>query len=619
MDEAATGKFTLNEYVEYLKAPQYVLEGCETEAEYEAQYCGKVMDWYRQSQSKSQAMRSVWDTCYKALTAPSIKTAQASPTFEDNISAARIPIVKCEALQEVSALYASDYIPALTPLRDEIKPMTTLGNMYLSQEFKINGWRSMKFTLGIDGFCTDRWIVKTNTSDEQPGLFGQDKRITINRVDPRNFYWDMEAPSHNWSDVDYYIVKEDMDMGVCRSKFKDKAAAITEALTEPAKDKNRKFSNSQLVMLPGQQSSTDGGSERRRVNVMECWFHDERYRFEAEKYEDVDGDTKIRMNDDGYVVGDWVPAYPHGRMIVIAAERVVLRDIPNPFWHQQAPFSICHMSPDLGDTISVGKAADLLGIERRINDFETRVHSYGQAEIERPMQADVGALPSNIQWYRTTGQSRAILLKNAGKAFVRPLPVEIPQFVAPYLQRMDGYTQKITGRPAIMTGQIAEGANLSAEAVQSVQGFGASVMGMEAIFIAETLRNIGFQVFELVRQTYPENISATIMLPTGEQEVIQWNSKELNNGYFLDVDLASNAPGGKSAANNFVLNLYDKGLVDDIFALQNLGIDGWQDIHNRKKQDAEQKIYSQAAGRAAGLQIKSITKNTEKPGAAPKL
>lgn len=612
-------KFTLEEYIEYLKADQYELDGFETFSEYTSSWCAKIKDWHAQSEKDSSGERAIWDVCYKALKSGTMKSASASPHVEENIAAARIPILKNEMLDEVAALYSNDFIPTLSPMSDQAKPFCALGNIYLSREFKINKWRSLKFTLGVDGFVTDMWVVKTGTTDLAKGPFGQNEKVTMSRIDPRCFFPDMRAQTMTWDAMDYIIVTDSLDIGVARNMFKDKAKFIDLALAEPDEPRNRRYGAKQLVVLPGQRGTTEGATDRVRIKIKECWVHDERYKFVAESYEDVadNSKTKIRLDADGYVKGTWEKAYPYGRMIVTANDKIILRDVDNPFWHREAPFIICTMSPRVGgDLLTVGKAADILGFERKTNDFESRVHSYGQAEIERPMQADTGALVNNTAWYRTTGQSRAILLKAPGKAFMRPMPVEIPQFVDSYLGRLNQYRHETTGRPPIMTGQIAEGSQLGAQSMKDAQGFGATRMGMGAIMIAEAMVQLGTQMFELVRETYPNDkgLGAMITLPDGTQKEIKWNEAEFADAYVVDIDLQSGSPGGKQALASSLERGFEKGLYDRQYVYQSMGIDGWQEMLARFKQQAAQLIFDQAAGRAAGLQIKEVTKLNTKPG-----
>ena len=621
MDDINDERFTLEEYIEYLKLDTWELDSrsdgtpYHSYAEYESDWCGRIKEWFHQSENDSRSIREVWETCYKHLSAPTMRSARATPMLEDNIASARIPILKNECFNEVARLWANDYIPTVTPLSDQVKPLAALGNMYLSQEFKINGWNATKFKLGVDGFVADLIILKNNTTDKQRGPFGQEKKITIDRIDPRNFYPDMKAQKLDWNDMSFIIVTDSMDIGSARSRWPAKARIINSSLAAPEKEKEKRYANSQLLTMPGMQGVAQNTTDRQNIQIKECWLHDERYKFVAETYTDADGKDKTRVDDDGFVVGTWEPAYPYGRMIVTCRDQVVLEDVDNPFWHKEAPFVFSRLNPETGDELlGVGHAADILGFERKINDVETRIHSYGQSEIERPMQADVGALPSNLLWYKTTGQSRAILLKFQGKAFLRPPPVETPIFVERYLQRLDAYKQDTMGVPGIMQGQIAEGSTLSAQSVQSTQAFGASRSGMQATYISEFMRKEGLQVFELIRETYPENISASIMLPTGEMESIQWNSDALDYAYFIGIDLASNQPGGQAAKQQFLMQGYEKGLFDRIYMYQNMGIDGWQDLEKRMRDRETQLIEVQAAGRAAGLQIKEITKPAKQPG-----
>ncbi len=611
-------RFTLEEYLMYLKAEPWQLDNFASELEYEAAWCQKIKQWHEASAKKHEDERKVWDICYRALREPTIKSAKASPAIEDSISAARIPLLKSECFDEVASLMANDYIPMVNAIRDEAKQQAALGNIYLSREFKINKWRTKKFSMGVDGFVTDMFVCKVSVRDDAPGPFGQKYRICIDRIDPRNYFPDPEAETLNWEDQDYAIIAQSVDIGVARSMFPLKARYITRSLAEPVKQRNRFGSGSGFVTLPGQRNG-ENAQERERIHLKECWLHDERYKFVAEEYEDVAGGSvkKIRVDDEGYVVGTWEKAFPYGRMIVTAHDKIILEDIPNPFWSQTAPIVAQRMSPVVGgDLIGVGKAADILGLERKVNDVESRVHSYAQSEIERPMHCEVGALTNNTMYYNTTGRSRAIMLKNGGKEFARPVPTETPAFIQPYLMRLDAYVSKITGRPPIMSGNIAEGAQLSNEALQNTQSFGASRYGMQSIFIAQFTCEVGKLVFDLIRETYPSKgeLTATIMLPDTTTETIEWNHAQLNGAFFMDIDLASGTPGGKQAANAALMTMFEKGLTDDVYTLQNMGVDGWQDVITRKRATKQDLVYQQSAGRAAGIQIKDVTKMNAKPG-----
>lgn len=43
------------------------------------------------------------------------------------------------------------------------------------------------------------------------------------------------------------------------------------------------------------------------------------------------------VDQEGYIIGDWVKRYPTGRQLVVTSASV-LKDIPNPYPHGKMPF-----------------------------------------------------------------------------------------------------------------------------------------------------------------------------------------------------------------------------------------------------------------------------------------
>jgi hypothetical protein len=608
-------KFKLEEYIEYLQAPQWAKEGCESEAEYHSEICARVKKWYDQSAEAFRQEKQTWKICYDLIENTAKNAVQSGLVTEDAIAQGRIPILKNTMLDEVAALYGGQYVPVLKAIAEPVQPLIALANQYLRIGLKLNAWESLKFDLGLDGFVCDLWVLKIYTDDEEPGPFGENERIVLDRIDPMNCYFDPEAKRLQWSAMDFFIVEESLDIGVARNRFKDAARLITKDLAEPAGTERSKSSG--ILTLPGTRERWASGSERARLKIKECWFHDERMQFRAYKDDTPNGEV-VRVGEDGYVEGEWEKAYPNGRMVVTCADQVVLRDCGNPYWHDGLPFEFCRMTPST-KLISVGKAASILGIERRVNDIESRVHSYAQAEIERPMQADTGALVNNIAWYKTTGQSRAILIKNAGKAFVRPAPVEVPSFLIPYIGRLSNYRNEIAGQGGILRGEIPEGANLAAETIQSVQGLGMSRLSMQSVMISQAMRNVGEKYFWLMRETFKTGLKAKVYTPTGQEIEVEWDEKAIGNEFFVDVDIAANTPGGQQAMITNAVSLKREGIVDRPYVLQTIGIEGWEQIDQRMRQKELEDIQTQGFGRSLGVQVKSMLQDAQKqPGPAEK-
>lgn len=610
VDNDTLPKFTLEEYIAYLEAPQWVRDGCDDEKQYTVDLCSKVSEWFKQSEDAFKEQKDIWKLCFDELKKTPKKSVGG--TTEDAIANAKIPILKNAMLDEIAALYSGQYSPILKSLADPTKPMIALSNLMLKTELKLNKWDTLKFKLGADAFVTDLWVLKIITDDEAPGPFGENERIVWHRIDPMNCYWDPAAREMIWSEMDFFIVKEEMDLGVAKARFRDKARLIDESLADVDRSNG---TGSGLYMTPGSRKRWAETAARKRVDIKECWLHDERMIFRAHKEVDEEGNDIIKLDEEGFVEGSWEKAYPDGRMIVTAGDKVVLRDIPNPYWHKDLPFVFCQYTPAAGgELISVGKAASILGIERKVNDVESRLHSYAQAETERPMEAEVGTFPNNMAWYNTTGQSRNILVKTQGKSFIRRPAVEPPIFLGPYLSRLYNYNNQTLGQGGILRGEVAEGAQLSAQAVQNMQGTGMARMSMQSIQIAGAMKEAGEKTFWLQRETYSKDLKAMVTLPGGGQEEIVWNDKDVPNDIFVDMDIAANTPGGHSMQVTQALNLKREGCADRAYVLQTIGVDDWQAIDKRMKDREEEKIMAQGFARAFGVQVKNLEKENDGPG-----
>ncbi len=629
-DDETLPRLTVEEYIAYLKAPQWVREGCTSYSEYQNQYCQKVREWYEESREAFRQEKEIWQLCYERLTNVQKAALGSSATLEEAIARASFPIMRNSMLEEISSLYAGQYAPVYKALGKGAQQMISLANRYLIIELKLNSWDTLKFELGVDGFVADIWIVKLFTDDDDSGPFGEKERIRIDRINPLNAYPDPKATRWKWSDMSYFIVEQDEEIGVVRRRFQDKAALIDRYLAEPDDPNKEKWAGSQLMALTGQKKQWQSGQERNRLQVKECWLHDERSVFRGyeedyeEEYEDA-GEIKTRTkhrvvtDDDGYVIGQWERAYPHGRMIVTVADKVILRDIKNPYWHKDLPFEFCPMGPAAnGKLFAIGKAAPLLGIERKVNDIETRIHSYAQSETERPMIADVGALPTNAQWFRLGTRARQMILVNKGYNIVRPQPVEIPQFLAGYLGRLTQYKNETLGMSGVLKGEIPEGLQMSAQGLQAIQGTAQGRMNMESVYVGDTMKRIGNKMLWLQRETYRKNLQAQCFTPEGEEITVDWNEEALGNDYFVDIDLAANQPGGQQAIINQAIGLKREALVDRPYVLSVSGIEGWETIDQRMNKRREAEITAQAFARAFGINVKQAEKKDAGPTAKVK-
>lgn len=601
-------KFDLPAYIEYLKSPQWYKDDFDTESAYQSYWCGKIKDWRDQSEAAFKWEKEVWQTCFDALDMNIKKGAVSSQAFERNIAGSKIPFMANEMHVEVAALYSSDYIPTLVPLSEQVGPLVGLGNQYLRLELNLNDFAAEKFELGRDGYVTNMWILKVYVVDAD-GPFGQDKKIVIERIDPRNCFFDEKAQCLEWPYMDFFIVEQDLDIGVVRDMFKEKANLIDKHLATTTDEPKKRYNTSQLITMPGQRPYGVSSPERLRVKLKECWLHDERLKFVAEDTFDSEGNPTAKVDEDGYVIGNWEKAYPYGRCFYTADDKVILRDMPNPYWHKELPYVFCQQAP-ASKTIGVGKGASVLLLDRKLNDLESRSHAFLQASIERPVIMDQGAMPSTSSYWMPNQNSRNVVFKVQGKDILGHMPpVELPQSEALVIARYQGYMQATTGQSAIARGQVAEGAQLSAEAVQGMQGNANSVLSMQSVYISRAMKELGNKLFWVIRETYPEDkMQVQITGPDGQPKTVDWNDPSSTNDYFVDIDLAANQPGGRQAQMNQALSLYREGIVNRDYVLKTLQIPGWEQLAQQIRQEELDKIKTQAEGREIGLHINKLMK-----------
>jgi len=144
----------------------------------------------------------------------------------------------------------------------------------------------------------------------------------------------------------------------------------------------------------------------------------------------------------------------------------------------------------------------------------------------------------------------------------------------------------------------------------------AGMLKMKAELIAEGMKELGYQVMWLQRETYDENIQIPVSMPDGTQQTVEWHEKEAASDYIVDIQSGTGLPGAQQAQSNEALAWYRENLIDRQKALQMLKVDDWQQICQRidQKQDAD--IETIAAGRAQGLYLKEAIEPKKKDGAA---
>lgn len=621
-------RFTIAEYEEYKQAPQWVLDDKNSEADYH-QYWGNVIGDYQKQYR--DAFKQITDQWNKAIDYIEMVPQKSFDVFMPDVAIAgeRIEYALCAMLELISLLYTNFPQPVYVAPSQQQDQYASALNAFLGVELKANNFNELMFEIGIDVGIASLGCVKIYVDQDQVGPFGQPGKICIDRIDPKDVYVDPKAKRLDWDHLGFIIVEQDLDLGTARKMFKEGADRINDYFLKSTKDKDVDSQFGAHLTSPVPNPVENNASMRKKVRMREAWIKDTRLKFVADIelvdnrrfiYDEEEGKEipnldydpeedesyeRPKVDEEGYVVGSWVSAYPYGRCIVLAGDDEVVQDFANPYLHKRAPFAFCKGRPTIG-LITTGDLTRIIKIDRKLNDILERIHRMAQNEIERPMVAETNTFPSPRSWMRMSGQASAVLVKNPGREFMRLPPTEIPQFVWEYLAVLNQAMEKMTAIAGIMKGQLAEGAQLSAEAVSSLQGMATSILKMKAELIASFMKDVGYQALWLIRDTYPEKIQIQVTQPDGTQTMVDWNDGNAASDYIVNIDSGSGLPGAEQAQSSQGLQLWRDKLIDRPAALSMMRVPGWEQMAQRIKQDELDKIESQATGRAVGLRIKKF-------------
>lgn len=620
-------------------------EPWQSKAQYDAHWSSTIVEWQRAYQDDWGSLVSQWKSAVdyvEQLPAGVDQTEFDIFAPERAVALERLPYALCGIRQVVSLIFGNYPQPKYLSPNMGFDQYTQALNQCKDIELKANGFGSLAFDLGMDIEYAGWGCLKTYVDTDQSGPFGQKGKIVIQKIDPAKIAVDPKAKRLKWSDLQYVILEEKLDLGAARRMYP--GAQIDDDMVgtdKPSRDGMFGKNILSPVSIVGESKSY----ARKEVRLLECWFKDDRLKFECEEEEvtnfkqienpdpnsllmgappfvenpeyDPEQDeiyTRPMVDEDGYVVGEWVPAYPDGRCIVLAGDKFVVQDFENPHWHKQAPFVFFRGQPSR-KLFSVGDLTQVVKIDKKINDLVTRVHIMAQAEIERPIIADNKALRPPRTVYKLSGTAQSVLIITPGSSFVRMPPGEVPQFPWVLLGRYDAALDMVMAVAGIQRGQLQEGSQLSAESVSSLNNIATGMLKAKAELIAEGMKDLGYQLMWLQRETYDEDIKIPIQMLDGTTQEVQWNEKEAKSDYIVDIESGTGLPGAQAQQATFAMSLWRENLINRKKALQMLRLNDWQTIDAEMKEEETQNIQTNAIGKALGMDMKRLMSIDKKDGA----
>ena len=639
-------KFTEALYHKYIREPRYVLDGFDDIEEHKSWYAETIYEWYNQSKSRTGKWK---DAAKKAI--QNIEHMEDATAVYTNIDdgLAHSPIALAYAyVQERTALLTNNAAqPQIVAQQESQNQYVSALNHIIGAEMTANNFDQILTDCAYDGTFYNVAYLKTLVDDNRYGIYGQKGKICVERVHPEDMYPDPYAKHFSWEYWDYIIHKHEMEIGDIRQRWPITGFEISDTSETSMYSSMETQKSEDNIVSPIPKLAKGPAIKRQRISVYECWFKDSRLTF-VPKYdeprEDLNdyGETVFNpkpfmLDDDGYIIGDWLPAFPNGRCIV-TSEHVVLQDMENRLPHGSCPFIPIKFAPSENPFVP-GDGVRLLIIADKINDVLANIHSYGQREIQRPMLVEMGTLINQQHYKHIPNRANKIIPVNQGKitGIMRLAFQEVPNFawtlIQNYLQMMD----LISGSSAIMRGSVQDGAQLSAQAVQQLQGSASCRVNMQHKQLATAVKEVGRHFMWLIRRTYDQKIQVQVTNADGSPMNFDWTSdKEVFESgdmeeitklvsledFIVDVKPGTGSPQAKEARVQMGMQLFDKKAIDRIELLNAAEYPNRQAVNQRMEGQFKDRIAAEAMGRKLGIATVKAEKGVSdsKPvGAPPKL
>lgn len=622
-------QFTLDEYNDYKYWPDWKLDFQNvedldeiSEEDVEAYWVEVVDDWLRESREKFMPVKKQWAYAIRCFEQSiermgSISVAQLAPEHTD------LPFLYKAILDLVALLFDTLPRPTFQSKQSTEDDFVNGLNYFANWEMDAADFDMLMYDIGLDIQLCNLGILKLTVDKSLDGPFGQEGRIQFRRVEPRFIAPDPLTPKLDWKLSRYIGVAEPYDVGDIRAMYPYAADLIkgeSQYSTSRAdlEDTDDDQTSGRVISSPANDNSLPfSPGERQRALLKEFWFHDQTVKFVADLEKDENGVDQPKVDEDGFVVGEWEKRFPKGRCVVVCGD-VLLANFANPHESGQPPFVFFAGRPTKS-ALTPGDATFLRVVERKMNSIYKKIHLMAEVNTERPTIIDSGAFDAPSRWRKTRTYADAIIQVRQGSNVGVMVPGEIPNFVSPYLQFLDAFFGDLMGIQAVQRGQLTEGAQLSAQALGDLQDQAGTRSRMKARFIEAGLKNMGQLLQWLIRETYPSDFTIQMTDPdTHQPKTVAWKNQKDGDEYPVAIQAGSSLPGAKQGAYQQALTLYREKIVDGTYVLACAQIPGAEKIDARNQQKQNEAIMTQAEGRAMGLQTKELMKPDGEPGAKPK-
>lgn len=553
-------------------------EGFESYGDYEKYYCRLVDDLLDQSRRFWQPKKDRWKSADRLL------ELDNSTGFQNDAMRSDVPVLPQAVEEAISLLTESLPRPQTAARQAAQDDMASALNYFISEELDANEFDVLMARVALDMKKFNIGCIKQSIDRNGHGPFGNDGNIRLTKVDPRHIWPDPFAKSWRWGDYLFLVVAEPDDLANIRERFPMTGKNVRpESQYSIGTDSDDKEYGESWV--PNENDGATGIlGERHRALVKECWLNDKRMVWEC-KY-DPDG-NKV-YDEQGEEVGKWVRRYPNGRCLITANGKLLL-DVANPFRHKQPPYTFFpgRISSAL---FSYGDVEVLGRIQEKINTLAKDAFKNLRANINSPWIVDAHAFDSPQKFQNITNEEGLVIIKRPGAQVERATARDLPPSLNVFMGWLKSIFDDILGVQSIMRGQIAEGAQLSAEAVQNLQGASTSRIRLKSRLLETSLEHLGYLLQWNIRQLYPTKMEVELQdTSSGELKKIYWNDNAAQGDYAIEIQTGSSLPGAKQGAAAQAILLWSEDLIDREAALAQMQYPGFASIIKRMN-DREEKL-----------------------------
>lgn len=551
--------------------------------------------------------------------------------FQGALATEPLPLAMSMVHEKVALLASNPPKPQFTPQQESQNQQVAAINQLVDMVFAANDYRLKAaqghYDIQFWNACCYRW----NVHMDEPGLFGEPGEIELQKLDMQEIFPDPNCAYLHWKYMDYIIQKHVMEIGEIQVKYPMATSFVSAEVDEVISDTTVTSRNTEAyIQSPQPQLGRDHAARQQKITVLEGWVKDSRTRFMplVDAGINPEYENRWKTDEDGYLIGKWVKRYPAGRSVVVTGT-AVLKDMANPFPHGQFPYVFATGMPAT-TPFSCGNAMRLMIVSRKINNIIGEIHQYFQSEIQRPMTSTPGAINDPNLAQKIPNQSNVNLeLSGPAARFERRQAMDVPPSVYTYIQILQGFLDTVSGSAAIMRGQLAEGDQLSAEAVGALQQYASSRLALEAGFFEAAVKQLGYQLMWILRRVVQGTITVTVKIPaTGEVLKIDWKSDrdvfESNNpiaiqqlrakeDYLIGIKAGTGSPGAEGQKMASAVNLFDKKLIDRQAALDAMEYPDRDAIVQRFKGAENEDAFNAAFAKEMGVNFKEAMKRNQ-PG-----